>query len=251
MEISSRQAVFTKLTTLIDEAVLPVRIQCGHFALNFDETEGRLFPGIYQDVADSEKRTLIQTHPYMGSFPFETWSMGVELAAYAKKTGKQVALVLLVNDWQWVPKAKPGEENQLRKNFYAHSPLPPSYLQELRKHGLSADVIAPFKYSDETSSHPYFFSETQLRNRFASQYSATCELNNQCAQEYVPLVLQLQKEGTGLFISFVPKTCLAAVETGTEKCRNDFGVPMKIVNLYANGIFKQDFWEQIDLKISV
>lgn len=247
MLFTNHTETLSELSRIIDDSTLPIAIQCGHFALNYDEKDHRLFPGIYQDVSDPEKRELIRTHPYMADFPLETWRMGIALAAYAKQKGKSVSLVVLVNDWQWVPKVESGTENPLRKSFYLQPELPPSYVAELQNCGLTVDIILPFKYANESSSNPYFFSETQLRSRFASHYSASCELNNQCAQEYVPLVLQLQKEGVGLFISFVPRTCMNAVEMGTEKCRTDFGVSMKIVNIYANGIFKDAFWEQTEL----
>lgn len=247
MLFTNHNKTLSELLRIVDSSTLPIAIQCGHFALNYDEKSHRLFPGIYQDVLDPEKRELIRTHPYMADFPLETWKIGIALAAHAKQKGKSVSLVLLVNDWQWVPRVESGTENPLRKQFYLQPEIPPSYLTELEKNGLTTDIISPFKYADETSSNAYFLSETQLRSRFASHYSASCELNNQCAQEYVPLVLQLQKEGAGLFVSFVPRTCMNAVEAGTEKCRSDFGVSMKIVNIYANGIFKDHFWEQTEL----
>ncbi len=250
MLFDSRETVVEPLRKLIEDSHQPIAIQCGHFALNYDEKLQRLLPGIFQDISDLEKRALIQAHPYMGHFPLETWKMGVELAVYAKKLNKKCSLILLVNDWQWVPKAESGEENPLRSHFYASPKLPPSYLQELTKSDLTTDCILPFKYADEKLSNPYFFSETKLRKQFANHYSGTCELNNQCAQEYVPLVLQLQRDGVGLLISFVPSTCMNAIEGGTEKCLHELRVPIKIANIYANGIFHTDFWEQIELTVA-
>lgn len=186
----------------------------------------------------------------MGYFPLTTWREGLSLIKYAKESEKEAKGIILVNDWQWVKKVEDGQDNPYKEKFYKDETLPISYFEEIKKYGLGLDFLLPFKNQEGNIQNKFFFSEQRLRNQFKRYYATTCPLNNECAQEYLPLLLQLEKEGIKLFISFCPRTCTMPVNNATESFKKEFDVNgMKIINIFADGIFKKDFWEKTDIYI--
>ncbi|MEX0649962.1 MAG: hypothetical protein WD200_03105 [Candidatus Andersenbacteria bacterium] len=225
-----------------------IAIQAGHFALVHEENDNEVIPAIFQDIQNDEQRESIKQHPYMGHFPLESWKIGVELAKYALGINKSAKFILMVNDWQWVKKVEHGESNPHREAFYKNAQLPPSFVEVLATSGLSDELILPFKNQDGTISNKYFHSEMRLRKRYTRQYAVTCPLNNQCAQEYVPMLNYLNEEKVKLFLSFVPETCTEAIKAGSDTAKAAYALSdMRIVNMFANGIFKNNFWENINV----
>ncbi len=245
MIAKSKNELFNELTKEIDKADGLITIQAGHFALI--EEKNKLVPAVFEDIKNKEKKEAIKNHPYMGYFPLETWKLGVSLAKYAIEKSKKVKLVILVNDWQWTPKVGFGEENKIRNDFYKNPKLPQSFEKELNKNNLNQKIILPLKNKDGKINNKLFFSEQRLRNQFSNYYSASCDLNNQCAQEYIPLILQLEKENTDLFISFIPQTCMNPINVGSVKSKESYNVDFKIINIFASGISKDNFWKKISV----
>lgn len=231
----------------IENASGDIILMAGHFALVFDDKKGKLVPGVFQDIDDKKKKKSVKENPYMGYFPLETWKMGIRLAAFAKEKGKNVKVAILANDWQWIPKAEFGEKNTLRDDFYKNSEFPKSFKKELEKNGLDESVMLPFKTQDGKINNKLFFSEQRLRKRFVNYLAAKCDLNNQCAQEYVPFLNQLEKEKVNLLVSFIPKTCMSSIKEGTRRSKEDFGVKIKVVNVFTEGIFEKSFWEDAEI----
>ena len=99
-----------------------IGIQAGHFALIHGENK-ELIPLITEEIGGK------YANHQMGKFALETWKLGVELAHYALEFGKEVKLIVLVNDWQFVKKAQFGEENEHRKNLLQNLPNPKSIFE--------------------------------------------------------------------------------------------------------------------------
>lgn len=247
MQVKKRADLLKILSKEIDKNKGLIIIQAGHFALI--PNNDTLVPAIFQDAGDKKLKQDIKSHIYMGAFPLNTWRMGVKLASYCQKKNKKSKLMILVNDWQWVPKVNFGAENKLRDIFYKSSQLPRSYKRELDKNNFFEKNIIPFKNKDGKINNDLFFSEQKLRNQFGNYYSSQCPLDNSCAQEYIPLLLQLSKEKVKLLISFIPRTCMLPINSGSAKAKESYGLDMKIINIFTNGTYKHDFWENVDISI--
>lgn len=249
MTTTNREHLLNQLKETIDAATGPIAIQAGHFAAVHDVVTHDVVPGIYQEIADAAQRDAVQANPYMGNFPINTWELGAELVAYARAQGKQAGLVVLCNDWQWVQEidsdVASGDNNPYRAKFYARAQLPATYLEILKKNNLDTSAILPFKNATGDIVHPTFFGETKLRKRYAKQFLGVCELGNACAQEYVPLLAQLQRDGIETMISCVPKTCLMPAKAGSRAAKQNFGVDMKIVNVFPGAISPETFWTEV------
>ncbi|MFH1173395.1 MAG: hypothetical protein V1692_02605 [bacterium] len=224
--------------------------QIGHFALVYDKDDGKLVPAIYEEIKNKELNETVKEHPYMGSFPLETWKIGTDLVKFAFNNSKESNIVVAINDWQWVPKVESGARNTLKDKFYKTTGLPDLYQKELEKNKLSSNIILPMLKNNGKIRHKLFFSESSLRKLYSRNYAEVCELGkNQCAQEYVPLLNQISKYGAKLFISFIPKTCAEPVIKGSEEVKSKFGSDIKIINVFANGVYKKDFYENINIAV--
>ncbi len=242
----NREQLAAQLKQTIDQATGPIAIQAGHFAVLHDATSHELIPAVYQDIANPTQREAVQGNPYMGDFPLNTWELGAELVVYARAQGKQAGLLIVCNDWQWVEERNSemtsADSNPFRAKFYARMQLPPSYLAVLKKYNLDTTDIIPFKNAIGDVVHPLFFSETKLRKRFSKQFAEGCKLSNACAQEYVPLLMQLQHDGIETMISCVPKTCLMPIKAGARIAKQDFGVKINMVNVFPGAVNADTFW---------
>lgn len=250
MHTKSKEELLNLLKKEIDNTDGLIVIQAGHFALVHDEKNDKSIPGIFADIEDEEQRNAVKSQPYMGHFPIETLKMGIELVKYAKDNGKDAKIAIFVNDWQWIKKVESGKKNKYREEYYQNPKLPESYIKELKANNLDESIILPSKTGDEETSNKLYFSETRLRKRFLSLFSKTCNLENECAREYVPFLDYLSNNGTRLFLSFVPETCSKAIIAGSKKSKKIYDMhSLKIINLFANGIFKDNFWEDIEISI--
>ena len=74
-------------------------ILAGHFPLIVDN-ENNTIPCIYQEIKKgSYEYSYTKRHPYMGTFPMETFKLGVSLLQ-----NKGSKILLLVNDHQYIKK---------------------------------------------------------------------------------------------------------------------------------------------------
>jgi hypothetical protein len=231
----------------IDQSKGKVGILAGHFALMHKGRRGELIPAISQELKDEVQAEAVMNHPYIGHFPIETWKLGVSLGKHARENGIELGFIILVNDWQWVDKAGFGENNPHREEFYSKAELPLSFTLELKNVGLNEEMVLPFRTKDGRINNKFFFSEQKLRNQFDNYYADTCDVENQCAREFIPLLLQLRQEGIKVLINFIPKTCMAPINDASEKTIELFGADMRIVNVFVSGVFKNDFWEAAEV----
>jgi len=250
---TSKEETLEKLGSILKEVNHnKVAIMAGHFALVADKKNKALIPAIHQEIVDKGLAEEIKGHPYMGDFPFQTWTAGVSLLKSLLIGNKEVKLSILTNDWQWVPAVESGQENDMRQSFFKNEVLPNKFSEILDNENLLAEkVMIPFKSNDgKKTISPYFFSENGLRQRYKNHFKSICDLGaNKCAQEFVPFLSLLAKEGYDTVISFVPRSCYGAIEEGSQAALTQAKLPLNIINIYTDGIYQKDFWEDTDISV--
>ncbi|MFI6499686.1 LPD16 domain-containing protein [Nonomuraea typhae] len=220
-------------------------IMGGHFML-FENEEGRLVSGIIEEQDSEVMRRRIAGR--VGVFPLYTWRMSVDLL----REHPEARLLLLVNDWQYVPQnGRPAGE--LRAEYYdGFTQLPSSYEKELRSAGLSPDSMLPSR------KHPLAFPETWLKYRFQKtaaklvkqgrlekRYLESSESKPEvsflddngnyrtlmscgitgCAGEMTEMVAEVYDAGYRRLLVFAPGECLNPVETGVDIALSLYGLP--------------------------
>lgn len=139
-----------------------VVIMAGHFMLFYDSLAKQLVPGVFQDIASDTLQAQVKER--VGIFPSYTWDLGIRLAEhYRLNYAKEPKLLLLINDWQYVPDS--GSASEHRHIFYSqHQELPLSYAVRL-------ELSTIISKSDLLPSrrHPHAFPETWLKNRFKNE----------------------------------------------------------------------------------
>ncbi|KAB8190937.1 hypothetical protein FH608_033375 [Nonomuraea phyllanthi] len=230
-------------------------IMGGHFMLFEDPSSGRLTPGVIEEQQDEEMRRRVAGR--VGVFPGYTWRMSVELLQEYAAAGVDVRLLLLINDWQYVPTAgRPASE--LRAEFFAGlGTLPASYEKVLCEAGLSQDSVLPSR------KHPIAFPETWLKYRFqkaADRFVKEGRLEKRyldsgprdtevsfldaegnyrtliscgitgCAGEITEMVSEVHRAGYTNLLIFAPGECMMPVETGVDIALNLYDLPgMRVV----------------------
>ncbi|MGW0480514.1 LPD16 domain-containing protein [Nonomuraea sp. NPDC003214] len=227
----------------------------GHFMLFEDAASGRLVPGVIEEQADETMRRRIAGR--VGIFPGYTWELSAGLLRDYAAAGVDTRLLLLVNDWQYVPSAdRPASE--LRAEFFAgFAELPGSYEKILREAGLSAEDVLPSR------KHPLAFPETWLKYRFQKAADRlvkqgrlekryldsgsgdsevafldadgnyrtliSCGITG-CAGEITEMVSEVYRAGYRAILIFAPGECLMPVQTGVDIALNLYELPgMRVV----------------------
>lgn len=230
-------------------------IMGGHFMLFEDPSSGRLTPGIMEEQQDEDMRRRVAGR--VGVFPGYTWRMSVELLQEYTAVGADVRLLLLINDWQYVPTAgRPA--SGLRTEFFAGlGGLPASYEKVLCEAGLSQKSVLPSR------KHPIAFPETWLKYRFqkaADRFVKEGRLEKRyldsgpkdtevsfldaegnyrtliscgitgCAGEITEMVSEVHRAGYTNLLIFAPGECMMPVETGVDIALSLYDLPgMRVV----------------------
>lgn len=230
-------------------------IMGGHFMLFEDATTGRLTPGVIEEQQDETMRRRIAGR--VGIFPGYTWRMSAELFQEYAAAGADVRLLLLINDWQYVPTGgRPAGE--LRAEFFeGFTSLPASYEKVLQEAGLSPETVLPSR------KHPLAFPETWLKYRFqkaADKFVKEGRLEKRhlgterrdtevafldaegnyrtliscgitgCAGEITEMVSEVYRAGHRNLLIFAPGECLTPVETGMDIALSLYDLPgMRVV----------------------
>ncbi len=219
-------------------------IMGGHFMLFEDDATGRLVPGVIEEQRDDTMRRRVAGR--VGIFPGYTWRLSADLARAYTEAGTAIRLLLLINDWQYVPRTdRPAGE--LRAEFFAgFTALPDDYLSALTEAGLSPDVVLPSR------KHPLAFPETWLKYRFqkaadkfvkqgllekrfldsgaeSGRESEVTFLDAEgnyrtliscgvtgCAGEITEMISEVHRAGHRSILIFAPGECLLPVRTGVE-----------------------------------
>ncbi|MBP2707932.1 hypothetical protein JOL79_29545 [Microbispora sp. RL4-1S] len=217
----------------------------GHFMLFEEESSGRLVPGVIEEQRDEVMRRRIEGR--VGVFPGYTWDLSIDLARSYTAAGVDARLLLLINDWQYVPSAG-RSASELRAEFFAGlTALPPSYEEALRAAGLPTDVVLPSR------KHPLAFPETWLKYRFQKAADRfvkqgllerryldgarhdtevafldgdgnyrtliSCGVTG-CAGEITEMISEVHRAGHRSILIFAPGECLQPVRTGVDIALN-------------------------------
>ncbi|GAA3829040.1 hypothetical protein GCM10022226_57320 [Sphaerisporangium flaviroseum] len=229
-------------------------IMGGHFMLFEDESSGRLVPGVIEEQTSATMRRRIAGR--VGIFPGYTWNLSVSmLTAYAELCD-DVRLLLLINDWQYVPTAgRPASE--LRAEFFEEfTRLPAEYDHVLRRSGFGTDRVL------SSRKHALSFPETWLKYRFqkaADRFVKQGRLEKRvldadrrdtevafldaegnyrtliscgitgCAGEITEMISEVYRAGYRAVVIFAPDECLAPVQTGVDIALSLYQLPGMLV----------------------
>lgn len=232
-------------------------IMGGHFMLFEDPATGRLVPGLIEEQRDETMRRRVAGR--VGIFPGYTWGLSLDLAREFIERGAGARLLLLINDWQYVPTTgRPASE--LRAEFLeAFTELPASYQEALAEADLTADVMLPSR------KHPLAFPETWLKYRFQKAADKfvkqgllekrflgpeepeepeqgprdtevtfldaegnyrtliSCGVTG-CAGEITEMISEVHRAGHRTIVIFAPGECLMPVRTGVEIALSLYGL---------------------------
>lgn len=250
------------------EAVI---VQAGHFLLYFDEKTREVYPCIADEQGSQEdSEGALHNH---GHFPLLSWKLGLGLLQQAQPLNK--AALVLVNDWQYMP--KPAS----RLDFYArHKELPLSYTSVLSQMPEPIKVLQPERDHVESGTAP-FFGEMNLRNRYkkrlarmikagALPHDASTELNGEqvscflpidggspteiycsaksadCTAEVAELVTQLAERHPNLtFVNIYPSVCREFVAKGTMLAQRLFNA--RVASVVNVGVLSSQVFTENDL----
>lgn len=225
-----------------------IALLCGHYALFPDGNY--VFPGIYQDSESPKLQALLKKNPYSGEFPVESFRFGLEL----KDHFKDAKFVNLVNDWMYVPKkdTKGHSENEFRKEYYNNSGIPCFFKFLLQEKNLIArEIYLEVPEKIRYQGNKYHFSETILRNRYATQKNkkySKCSLGHGCSQEFVPLLETLVYLGINVFIAHIPGTCTEPVTAGIREAKEIINLPITVYSIHSyHPLSKDEFWKDAEL----
>nr|WP_246238465.1 LPD16 domain-containing protein [Acrocarpospora corrugata] len=213
----------------------------GHFMLFEDEDSGALVPGVMEAQSSTLMRDRIAGR--VGIFPAYSWQLSVDLITAYAKLVKDAKLLLLINDWQYVPTGGRPASTLRAEFFESFTGLPDGYQQILRAAGLDARSLLPSR------KHPLAFPETWLKYRFqkaadkfvkqgrlekrvlesgakdtevafldeAGNYRTliSCGITG-CAGEITEMISEVYQAGYRAIVIFAPGECLAPVQTGVE-----------------------------------
>ena len=241
-----RQFFFKNARELIEGVVREtgqcrsVLVQAGHFLVYYDNTEDQLLPCIASELTSPRHAVVAETY---GHFPLLTWRLGLDLLSALPAARKQI--MVLVNDWQYVPSRK-----QKRAFYSRHATLPPAYQRLLDQADPAINVLASDDVLPDARTG-VFFSEKYLRNLYTRQVKgarrATCPALDlahcaqeagacahpqpqkdaqptnkppDCADEVFALHKILETQGVDSFINLYPLVCREYVLCGTTRYYN-------------------------------
>lgn len=232
-----------------------VAMQAGHFMLYYDRQSAELLPCVEEAMTASHLQEIGRA---FSSFPILTWNLGLQLLSGLTAPNKFVLIV--VNDWQYVPK------DVDRALFYERSQgLPQSYKQALSQYSPHVKLLQPGPVKTGLSTRP-FFSEMNQRNQFRrhvekmvrhgllppsahverTEQGIACSLPSDllhagrdfyctgkspdCAAQIAQMLFQVQ-QGTkcDCFVNLYPLACKTYVETGTALASDLFDVSIPCV----------------------
>lgn len=186
-----------------------VYIMAGHFMLFYDKQSDRLAPGIFEDIQNPTLKSQVKQR--VGIFPTYSWKLAIELAEHHIVTNnKNAKLLLLINDWQYVPSDKSACD--YRTEFYnSFKELPGSYLAHLN----SSSIVTTQNITC-SRRHTLCFPETWLKNRFQNEASRLVK-QGKLSKRYIPEQPDMSE------ISFIDAsgTSLPLVSCGMTGCAGE------------------------------
>lgn len=226
-------------------------IMAGHYMLFEDENTGALVPGVIEEQTSDTMRTRIERR--VGIFPGYTWDLAVDLAEKHASRFTATKLLLLINDWQYVP-TQGRSASELRAEYFAGmTELPARYRERLaRSAELSTESVLASR------KHPLAFPETWLKYRFQKAADKlvkqgklekrmletgregdaevsfldadgnyrtliSCGVTG-CAGEITEMIAEVHRAGHRTLLIFAPGECFAPVRTGAEIALELYGL---------------------------
>lgn len=172
--------LFARATVNADCIVM----QAGHFLLCHDSAADSIVPCLNEEMRESDAARF-REH---GQFPFLTWCLGLRTLAALPQLKKYVMIV--VNDWQFVPK------HLNRSQFYEnYRRLPDSYQRELDRYKGEIKLLQPDPVRTGISTRP-FFGEMNLRNYYRRSVSRLIKRGQ------LPPSASLRSEGKNIYCDF-------------------------------------------------
>jgi hypothetical protein len=217
-------------------------VMAGHYMLFMDETRDQLVAGVLEEQTSEAVRDRLAKR--VGIFPGYSWDLGADIAEDLLANEEQVRLLLLINDWQYVP-AGARSAGELRASYFdGFTELPQRYTQRLAASpSLTPAHVLPSR------RHPLAFPETWLKYRFqkaAEKFVKTGHLEKRvlddqpnqsevsfldadgnyrtliscgvtgCAGEITEMISEIYIAGHRTVLIFAPGECLAPVQSGVD-----------------------------------
>lgn len=225
-------------------------IMAGHYMLFEDEATGALVPGVIEEQTSETMRTRIERR--VGIFPGYTWDLAVDLAEKHAGQFPSTKLLLLINDWQYVPTQGRSASELRAEYFTGMDQLPARYRERLAASALSEESVLPSR------KHPLAFPETWLKYRFQKAADKlvkqgklekraletgregdaevsfldadgnyrtliSCGVTG-CAGEITEMIAEVHRAGHRTLLIFAPGECFAPVRTGVEIALELYGL---------------------------
>ena len=160
-------------------------MQAGHFLLYYDSAKDEIVPCLKDEMREDDDARARE----YGQFPFLTWCFGLRALDALPQINKYVMIV--INDWQFVPK------HVNRSQFYErYWRLPKSYERELDRYEGRIKLLQPDPIKTGISTRP-FFGEMNLRNFYRRNVDRLIKHGQ------LPPNASLRSEGKDVYCDFV------------------------------------------------
>lgn len=214
-------------------------VLAGHYALFHDDSSKKLVPGIYSELPDGALKQNLRVNPYAGVFAQETLYFGRDLLKAA--TFGQV--LCLANDLRWVRKQEAS-----RLEYFRNGELPDLFTSALSKLAPLNEIMVPVPLYLQVEGNKYIWSEQQLMQSYDSPEFSSCSVDNGCAQEFLPLLLELEKIGYRDFVALIPPSCKAPTIDATQEAKRKLELRLNIYTLYLyNTLEPKNFWDEVEV----
>ena len=190
---------------------------------------GGHFPLFYS----KENDIAVENISHWGHFSTYTLELSCEIADYAKKIGKKIEFIFIVDDraYEETSGLNPKERSRRRNKLYnvrsgKNASLPDDYKKILYKYGFSENDILRQNHGKAGRHDCLYFSEKILK-------ASTKNIDNACAREYTEFIENpkyFNKEQSYL-IAFIPNRC--------KKHICDVALAYEIKDLHASHIFME------------
>lgn len=260
------QSLVQRIATWVANGSSNVAIHAGHFMLL--PWQHGCVPAIQEELTDVDESARGLVESLIARFPFNTWTLGVQLTAILRAALYDARLLTLVNDWYFLRGRALADAPQLRRRFYDQNRvLVPTYEHALLQAGLNSDVLMSL------GPHPVWISEYWLRRRSERRLKRTkqaprrrcvgcdnepqrgldamarecrrllCGGQADCAEEMMELLCLLHERHYTSIVNFVPRDCEIPVNKGCKLAFELFGITtIRILNvaLPCRGVAVED-----------
>lgn len=145
----------------------------GHYLLAYNNAKKKLEPSFLNENKDiilnngSEK--------YLGSFPLESFDLGLNIVIQKKRNNEKAKISVLVNDHLFQSKSSKElnvrledmDWGMIKEEYYNNSELPKAYREKINDYGMTVENVILMNQNKRSKYfNPMLFSETSLRKKF-------------------------------------------------------------------------------------